>query len=293
MSASWGLKNFSLPTGTTPAWRVAPKGRTPAPPPPSQEMEGPTARAVAGLGWGWGRWVPASGGRRRERERLDWAGTSGWGNPAPCGAGRERARRRWRRAGGGRGGRSGRRGRRARSGSGPSAGRRAGRAETRSGRGPAWAPSADSPDSCVNSRTRTVKSTLDLKLGLLICRMLCNKVYITLFSICCCPKLFSYLLISFLKHLNGGQASFCTISCVNVLQMSLNNQKCWLLLSVRAASSPLVSSVLKAPQPTRQVEGAVRSQAGVHPLGQVKDLRWREGLPLPLFSLQPALAPAG
>lgn len=58
-------------------------------------------------------------------------------------------------------------------------------------------------------------------------------------------------------------------------------------------SSPLVSSVLIAPEPTCQVEGAVRSQAGVHPLGEMKDLRWRERLPLALFSLEPALAPSG
>lgn len=60
-----------------------------------------------------------------------------------------------------------------------------------------------------------------------------------------------------------------------------------------AATSPLVSSVLVSSQPAGQVEGAVGGQPGVHPLGEVKDLGRREGVPLPLFPLQPALAAAG
>lgn len=58
-------------------------------------------------------------------------------------------------------------------------------------------------------------------------------------------------------------------------------------------SSPLVASVLVAAEASRQVEGAVGSQAGVHPLGEVEDLGRRERFPLPLFPLQPALAAAG
>lgn len=57
--------------------------------------------------------------------------------------------------------------------------------------------------------------------------------------------------------------------------------------------SPLVSSVLIPPQPCCQVEGAVRGQAGVHPLRQVEDLGRRESLPVPFLPLQPALAAAG
>lgn len=58
-------------------------------------------------------------------------------------------------------------------------------------------------------------------------------------------------------------------------------------------SSPLVASVLVAAEASRQVEGAVGSQPGVHPLGEVEDLGRRERFPLPLLPLQPALAAAG
>ena len=145
-------------TGRKQAWSVTAEGGAPAAPPspPGQGPEVATARAAVGLGWGWGRWAPPLGEERLAQRRWDWAGRSGPDTPGPCGAGRERARRRWR-ASGGRGARSGPKGRRARSGSRPSAGRHAGKAETRSGRGRARAPSADSPGSCANSPTATVK----------------------------------------------------------------------------------------------------------------------------------------
>lgn len=57
--------------------------------------------------------------------------------------------------------------------------------------------------------------------------------------------------------------------------------------------TPLVSSVLVSTEASCQVEGAVWSKTGVHPLGQVEDLRWREGFPFALLSLQPALAATG
>lgn len=65
------------------------------------------------------------------------------------------------------------------------------------------------------------------------------------------------------------------------------------LVPVNVASLPLVSSVLVSTEASRQVEGAVWSKTGVHPLGQVEDLRWREGFPFALLSLQPALAATG
>lgn len=65
------------------------------------------------------------------------------------------------------------------------------------------------------------------------------------------------------------------------------------LCDVSAASLPLVSSVLISTEPSGQVEGAVGSQAGVHPLGEMEDLGWRESLPLTLLSLQPTLAATG
>lgn len=65
------------------------------------------------------------------------------------------------------------------------------------------------------------------------------------------------------------------------------------LVPVNVASLPLVSSVLVSTEASRQVERAVWSKTGVHPLGQVEDLRWREGFPFALLSLQPALAATG
>lgn len=56
---------------------------------------------------------------------------------------------------------------------------------------------------------------------------------------------------------------------------------------------PLVSSVLKSTEPPGEVERAVWSQAGVHPLGEMEDLGRRESFPLALFSLQPTLAATG
>ncbi len=65
------------------------------------------------------------------------------------------------------------------------------------------------------------------------------------------------------------------------------------LCDVSADGLPLVSSVLISTESSSQVEGAVGSQAGVHPLGEMEDLGWRESLPLALFSLQPTLAATG
>lgn len=62
---------------------------------------------------------------------------------------------------------------------------------------------------------------------------------------------------------------------------------------VSAASLPLVSPVLISTESSGQVEGAVGSQTGVHPLGEVEDLGGRESFPLTLFSLQPTLAATG
>lgn len=59
---------------------------------------------------------------------------------------------------------------------------------------------------------------------------------------------------------------------------------------VSAVSLPLVPSVLISTESSSQVEGAVRSQSGVHPLGEMKNLGRRERFPLPLLSLQPTLA---
>lgn len=59
------------------------------------------------------------------------------------------------------------------------------------------------------------------------------------------------------------------------------------------SSLPLVSSVLTSTEPSGEVEGAVWSQMGVHPLGEVEDLGRRECFPLTLFSLQPTLAATG
>ena len=56
------------------------------------------------------------------------------------------------------------------------------------------------------------------------------------------------------------------------------------------ATLPLVTPVLVSAESSGQVEGAVGSQAGVHPLREMEDLWGRERLPLPLFSLQPTLA---
>lgn len=56
---------------------------------------------------------------------------------------------------------------------------------------------------------------------------------------------------------------------------------------------PLVASVLIAPQSSGEVEGAVRGQPGVHPLGEVEDLGRRERFPVALLPLQPALTAAG
>ena len=47
------------------------------------------------------------------------------------------------------------------------------------------------------------------------------------------------------------------------------------------------------PDVARQVERAVRSQTGIHPLGQMEDLWRRERFPVPLFPLQPTLAATG
>lgn len=55
---------------------------------------------------------------------------------------------------------------------------------------------------------------------------------------------------------------------------------------------PLVPSVLISTESSGQIEGAVRSQPGVHPLGEMKDLGRRERFPLALFSLEPTLAAA-
>lgn len=58
--------------------------------------------------------------------------------------------------------------------------------------------------------------------------------------------------------------------------------------------TPLVPPVLISTQTSSQIEGTVRSQVGIHPLGEVEDLGRRESFPLSLFSLQPTLAaPAG
>lgn len=66
---------------------------------------------------------------------------------------------------------------------------------------------------------------------------------------------------------------------------------CIVLVSV-LKGSPLVSSVLVSTEASCQVEGAVGSQAGIHPLGQVEDLRRRERLPLSFLRLQPAVTTA-
>lgn len=120
---------------------------------------------------------------------------------------------------------------RAPSGSGPSAGRRGGKAETQSGTGLAWRSSANSPDSCMNTRER---------------------------ERCVLPH--------------------------------FSTQRAHLPDHVSAVSLPLVPSVLISAESSSQVEGAVRSQSGVHPLGEMKNLGRRERFPLPLLSLQPTLA---
>lgn len=125
--------------------------------------------------------------------------------------------------------------------------------------------------------------------------MLFNNMCITLFSISCYLIFFSYLLFSFIISIDMGAecASLSRWCDKNKFLQSLNNHKCSVLQTGQVASSPLVPSVLISPEPTRQVEGAVGSQMGVHPLGEMKDLWWRERLPLAFFSLEPALAPAG
>lgn len=62
---------------------------------------------------------------------------------------------------------------------------------------------------------------------------------------------------------------------------------------VSLASLPLVSSVFISTESSSQVEGAVGSQTGVHSLGEMEDLGWRESFPVTLFSLQPTLAATG